>query len=228
MHGTLYSIHLFVLYANPSSLLLPLTLHPSLSLSPFIPPSPSHPSSLPLPLTLHPSLSLSPFIPPSPSHPSSLPLPLKFHPSLSLSPFIPPSPSHPSSLPLPITLHPSLSLSPFIPPLPPFILSLSGTGFVGILFPTNSDPAYSIARMWLALGFVIGFIAANFGDVASRLYLLLAVVVVTVFLYLVVEIALYLQSKKSPPSPAGDEINLADVNENSKIDPVISGDTCMW
>ena len=188
MHGTLYSIHLFVLYANPSSLPLPLTLHPSLSLSPFIPPSPSHPSSLPLPLTLHPSLSLSPFIPPSPSHPSSLPL----------------------------------------PPLPPFILSLSGTGFVGILFPTNSDPAYSIARMWLALGFVIGFIAANFGDVASRLYLLLAVVVVTVFLYLVVEIALYLQSKKSPPSPAGDEINLADVNENSKIDPVISGDTCMW
>ena len=82
-------------------------------------------------------------------------------------------------------------------------------GFVGILFPINSDPAYSIARMWLAMGFVIGFIAANFGDLAARLYLLLAVVTVTVILYLVVEITVYLQSSKRLSHPGEDEINSA-------------------
>ncbi|KAL5477660.1 hypothetical protein EMCRGX_G024485 [Ephydatia muelleri] len=81
------------------------------------------------------------------------------------------------------------------------------SSFVGILFPRNSDPAYSIARMWLALGFVIGFIAANFGDIAARVYLLLAVAVVTVVLYLVVEVMVYLQSKRPQSLLAGDEIN---------------------
>ena len=52
--------------------------------------------------------------------------------------------------------------------------------------------------MWLAMGFVIGFIEANFGDVTGGLLLLLAAVPVTVILYMVVEITVYLQVRKRP------------------------------
>eukprot|EP00731_Ephydatia_muelleri_P023291 Em0015g874a len=78
------------------------------------------------------------------------------------------------------------------------IWSTVSASFLGILFPTNSAPAYSIARMWLAMGFVIGFIEANFGDVTGGLLLLLAAVPVTVILYMVVEITVYLQVRKRP------------------------------
>ena len=116
------------------------------------------------------------------------------------------------SLTFSITLLHSHSFSP--PPI----------GFVGILFPINSDPAYSIARMWLAMGFVIGFIAANFGDLAPRLYLLLAVVMVTVILYLVVEITVYLQSSKQPSHPGEDEIKLAAMDNSTVSTPEPSND----
>ena len=89
----------------PSPSLLP-SLPPSLSFRPSLPPSPSLLPSLP------PSLSFRPSLPPS------LPLP----PSISL----PPSPSLPPSLPpplLPPSLPPSPSLS--LPPSPSLPPSLS-------------------------------------------------------------------------------------------------------
>ena len=60
----------------------------------------------------------------------------------------------------------------------------------------------------MALGSVAGFVVANFGDIAARVYLLLAVAMVTVVLYLVVEIVVYLQSKRpQSPSAAEEKVN---------------------
>ena len=72
--------------------------------------------------------------------------------------------------------------------------------------------------MWLALGFVIGFIAANFGDIAASVYLLLAVAMATVVLYLVVEIVVYLQSKRPQSPPAA--VNKAYLYELELYTPV--------
>ena len=61
---------------------------------------------------------------------------------------------------------------------------------------------------------MVGFIAANFGDIAARVYLLLAVAVATVVLYLVVEVMVYLQSKRPQPPLAADEINLTELDRS--------------
>ena len=35
-------------------------------------------------------------------------------------------------------------------------------GLTGFLFPTQSDAAYSVLRMWMAVGYTMGFVMAEF------------------------------------------------------------------
>ena len=60
-------------------------------------------------------------------------------------------------------------------------------GLVGILYPMESEPAYSVARMWQAFGLTLGFIMSYFSSLAAFLYLLLGMVLVTSVLYTIVE-----------------------------------------
>eukprot|EP00731_Ephydatia_muelleri_P023228 Em0015g811a len=61
------------------------------------------------------------------------------------------------------------------------------SSFVGILYPTESEPAYSVARMWQAFGLTVGFVMSYFDSQAAFLYLLLGLLLITTGLYMVVE-----------------------------------------
>lgn len=69
-----------------------------------------------------------------------------------------------------------------IPSLPPSV------GLTGILFSTQSDSAYSVLRIWLAIGFTLGFIIAELLDLHSKVWLMLGAVVVALSCALAIEL----------------------------------------
>ncbi|XP_017286870.1 protein unc-93 homolog A isoform X1 [Kryptolebias marmoratus] len=67
----------------------------------------------------------------------------------------------------------------------------------GILFPRNKEAAFANYRMWESLGFVIAFAYSTFLCLESKLYILLAVLVLTIITYPIVEYYEY----KHPTKP---------------------------
>ncbi|KAM7395997.1 hypothetical protein PAMA_007329 [Pampus argenteus] len=67
----------------------------------------------------------------------------------------------------------------------------------GILFPRDKEAAFANYRMWESLGFVIAFAYSTFLCLEYKLYILLAVLVLTVITYPVVEYYEY----KNPTEP---------------------------
>ncbi|CAG7838482.1 unnamed protein product [Allacma fusca] len=69
--------------------------------------------------------------------------------------------------------------------------------FYGILFPNNEEAAFSNYRLWESLGFVIAYVNTNFLCIDAKLYLLLAIIILGMLGYFVIE---YLESKKNRTS----------------------------
>lgn len=63
-------------------------------------------------------------------------------------------------------------------------------GLTGILFPTQSDSAYSAQRIWLAVGFTLGYIIAKVLDFHSRLWFMLVAVVLVLCCSLIIEVVM--------------------------------------
>ena len=57
----------------------------------------------------------------------------------------------------------------------------------GILFPRDKEAAFANYRMWESLGFVIAFAYSTFLCLEYKLYILLAVLVLTIITYPIVE-----------------------------------------
>lgn len=70
----------------------------------------------------------------------------------------------------------------------------------GILFPRDKEAAFANYRMWESLGFVIAFAYSTFLCLEYKLYILLAVLVLTVVTYPIVEYHEY----KNPTPPIED------------------------
>lgn len=67
----------------------------------------------------------------------------------------------------------------------------------GVLFPREKEAAFANYRMWESLGFVIAFAYSTFLCLEYKLYILLAVLLVTVITYPIVEYREY----KNPTPP---------------------------
>jgi len=67
------------------------------------------------------------------------------------------------------------------------MLSYPILGLVGILFPDKSEEAYSVHRIWLAVGLGIGFVIAEVLDLSGRCYFVLVAVALAVVSNLVLE-----------------------------------------
>ena len=65
--------------------------------------------------------------------------------------------------------------------------------FYGVLFPLNQEPAFSNYRLWESLGFVISFAYGDYLCVDVKMYILIAVLLIGVSLYGVIE---YMRSKE--------------------------------
>lgn len=61
-------------------------------------------------------------------------------------------------------------------------------GLTGILFPTQGECAYSAQRIWLAVGFTLGFIIAEVLDLHSRVWFMLIAVVLVLCCNLTIEV----------------------------------------
>ena len=59
---------------------------------------------------------------------------------------------------------------------------------IGILYPNCSNSAYSACRVWIALGFAIGFITAELMSVQARLWILLGTILLAVLCYIIIEL----------------------------------------
>lgn len=69
-----------------------------------------------------------------------------------------------------------------------FILFFSFiSAFYGVLFPTQQEPAFSNYRLWESLGFVISFAYGDYLCVNVKLYILIVVLCIGVFLYAIIE-----------------------------------------
>ena len=60
-------------------------------------------------------------------------------------------------------------------------------GLVGILFPTQSELAYSVHRIWQSIGLAMGFVSAQFLPFRGRCYVTLVAIVVALVSNLVLE-----------------------------------------
>lgn len=79
--------------------------------------------------------------------------------------------------------------------MPCFIFLLSFiTALYGVLFEKHKEAAFANYRLWESLGFVIAFGYSTFLQVYIKLYIVLAVLVLAIVLYGIVE---YLESKTS-------------------------------
>eukprot|EP00064_Thunnus_orientalis_P021249 superscaffoldBa00006331_g21407 len=83
----------------------------------------------------------------------------------------------------------------------------------GILFPREKEAAFANYRMWESLGFVIAFAYSTFLCLEYKLYILLAVLVLTVVTYPIVE---YYERKN--PTPPVDEGTYVNHKEDLEID----------
>ncbi|XP_072218262.1 protein unc-93 homolog A [Leuresthes tenuis] len=68
----------------------------------------------------------------------------------------------------------------------------------GVLFPADKEAAFANYRMWESLGFVIAFAYSTFLCLEYKLYIVLAVLVLTIIMYPIVEYHEY----KNPTKPA--------------------------
>lgn len=68
------------------------------------------------------------------------------------------------------------------------IWNTMSSSLVGILYHSESEPAYSAARMWQASGLTVGFVMSYFASQTVFLYVLLGTILLTVILYIVVEL----------------------------------------
>jgi predicted MFS family arabinose efflux permease len=60
--------------------------------------------------------------------------------------------------------------------------------FYGILFPNNEEAAFSNYRLWESLGFVIAYVNTNYLCIDAKLYLLLAILILGMLGYFVIEV----------------------------------------
>ena len=59
---------------------------------------------------------------------------------------------------------------------------------MGILFPSNlQEAAYSAFRIWMSLGFVIGFALGEIKSIQARIWIFLAILLVSFSLYTALE-----------------------------------------
>ncbi|XP_039980611.1 protein unc-93 homolog A [Xiphias gladius] len=75
----------------------------------------------------------------------------------------------------------------------------------GILFPKDKEAAFANYRMWESLGFVIAFAYSTFLCLEYKLYILLAVLLLTVITYPIVEY----HEHKNPTPPVDEETYLS-------------------
>lgn len=61
------------------------------------------------------------------------------------------------------------------------------SAFYGVIFPNDQEAAFSNYRLWESLGFVISFAYSNSLCVDVKLYILIAILILGVFLYGVIE-----------------------------------------
>ncbi|XP_056151016.1 protein unc-93 homolog A [Lampris incognitus] len=93
----------------------------------------------------------------------------------------------------------------------------------GILFPRAKEAAFANYRMWESLGFVIAFAYSTFICLETKLYILLAVLLLSMFTYPIVDYNEY----KNPTAPI-DEAPYAKHNEtNDTEDKNIVAQTCL-
>lgn len=71
--------------------------------------------------------------------------------------------------------------------LPIIRLLYSCAALYGILFSRDKEAAFANYRMWESLGFVIAFAYSTFICLEYKLYIMLAVLLLTIFTYPVVE-----------------------------------------
>lgn len=74
----------------------------------------------------------------------------------------------------------------------------------GILFARDKEAAFANYRMWESLGFVIAFAYSTFLCLEYKLYILLAILVLTVITYPIVEY----HEHKNPTLPIGEGASL--------------------
>ena len=61
------------------------------------------------------------------------------------------------------------------------------TAYCGILFPSREEAAYSNFRLWESLGFIIAYAYSSFICAFIKVYILLAMLLIGMTCYLVVE-----------------------------------------
>lgn len=76
------------------------------------------------------------------------------------------------------------------------------SGLYGVLFEKHTEAAFANYRLWESCGFVIAFGYSTTLRVYIKLYILLAVLMLSMVTYGVVE---YLEAKRSPGTPAASE-----------------------
>lgn len=84
-------------------------------------------------------------------------------------------------------------------------VGLFSAALYGILFPRHKEAAFANYRMWESLGFVIAFAYSTFICLEYKLYILLAVLVLTVVTYPIVEYHEY--KNPTPPVEEGTYLN---------------------
>ncbi|XP_041815347.1 protein unc-93 homolog A [Chelmon rostratus] len=75
----------------------------------------------------------------------------------------------------------------------------------GVLFPRDKEAAFANYRMWESLGFVIAFAYSTFLCLEYKLYILLAVLLLTVITYPIVEF----HERKNPTAPCEEALQLS-------------------
>lgn len=70
-------------------------------------------------------------------------------------------------------------------------------GLVGVLFPSDQEAGFSAFRIWMSLGFAIGFVTTEVKVLSQRLWIMVAVLVFSFVLYCILEVTLFYKRKKS-------------------------------
>lgn len=97
-------------------------------------------------------------------------------------------------------------------------VGLFSAALYGILFPRQKEAAFANYRMWESLGFVIAFAYSTFLCLEYKLYILLAVLLLTVVTYPIVEYHEY--KNPTPPVEEGSYLHskkVIEADENNII-----------
>lgn len=82
--------------------------------------------------------------------------------------------------------------------------SFRPTALYGVLFPCDKEAAFANYRMWESLGFVIAFAYSTFLCLEYKLYILLAVLLLTSVTYPIVEYHEHMNSRLPAWDGSGD------------------------